>query len=198
LSSTSRRGSIHDLSPLESGGVEARQGFGLQDHVAAGFCLDMIGESRLVQVWCETQDDITLILDGQGGHEVEFVQVKGHDLDQLWSVAKLYERERKNTASKVAGRSILEKSLSNDRCVEPCSFRIVTCRPVQSELSVLTHPLGSSYRSTSEAAEAMRRLIEQLQVKLGQIESENGNGIDFWSLLAKYPQPSGGFKSFCS
>ena len=105
-----RRESIHDLPPLETGGVEARQGFGLQDHVAAGFCLEMIGVSRLVQVWCETQDDITLILDGEGGQEVEFVQVKGHDLDQLWSVAKLCERERKNKGSTASSRSILEKS----------------------------------------------------------------------------------------
>jgi hypothetical protein len=42
--------SIHDLSPIETGGVEARQGFGLQDHVAAGFCIQMMKDTRLAQV----------------------------------------------------------------------------------------------------------------------------------------------------
>ena len=69
--------SIHALPPLETGGVEARQGFGLQDHVAAGICIELVVNPTLKQVWCETQDDITLIWDAPDGELVEFVQVKG-------------------------------------------------------------------------------------------------------------------------
>ena len=53
--------SIRDLPPLETGGTEARQGIGLQDHVAAGFCILMITAADLAEVWCERHDDITLV-----------------------------------------------------------------------------------------------------------------------------------------
>ena len=53
--------SIHDLPPLETGGIVARKGFSFQDHVAVGFILEMYENENLEQVWCETQDDITLI-----------------------------------------------------------------------------------------------------------------------------------------
>ena len=67
--------SIHDLEPLEQGGVIARQGFSYQDHVAVGYLLDMANNSAagrtLVAVWCEADDDITLIWQRDGGDEVE-------------------------------------------------------------------------------------------------------------------------------
>jgi hypothetical protein len=34
--------SIHELEPLECGGTANRQGLLFQDHVAAGFCIDML------------------------------------------------------------------------------------------------------------------------------------------------------------
>ena len=52
-----QRLSIRDLPPLETGGVEARQGIGLQDHLAAGFCIHMITTPDLTEVWCERHDD---------------------------------------------------------------------------------------------------------------------------------------------
>lgn len=85
--------SIHELPPLEIGGTFARIGFAVQDHVAAGHCLDMLEDSTLSQVWCETQDDVTLLWMTASGEEVEFVQVKSNELDQLWSIAKLLEKE---------------------------------------------------------------------------------------------------------
>jgi len=48
-------------STLERGGVEARKGFELQDHVAVGFLIDLLTTPGLLEVWCETHDDITLI-----------------------------------------------------------------------------------------------------------------------------------------
>ena len=81
--------SIHDLPPLEIGGVKARQGFQIQDHVAVGFCIQMLLKPNLLQVWCETQDDITLISENDGVEQVEFVQVKSNELNQLWSISEL-------------------------------------------------------------------------------------------------------------
>ena len=76
--------SIFDLPPLETGGVESREGLAFQDHVAAGFCLEMLLDPTLEEVWCETQDDITLIRKPNGKIQVEFVQVKRNENDQLW------------------------------------------------------------------------------------------------------------------
>lgn len=62
----------------------------MQDHVAASWCLRMCDDVSLIEVWCETSDDITLYWDvGTDVHEVEFVQVKSDRIGQLWSVALL-------------------------------------------------------------------------------------------------------------
>ena len=70
--------SIFDLEPLEHGGEDARQGFGLQDHVAAGLCLEMLRNPSIREIWCETHDDITILseIDSTKAISVEFVQVK--------------------------------------------------------------------------------------------------------------------------
>ncbi|WP_366055795.1 dsDNA nuclease domain-containing protein [Gimesia sp.] len=75
--------SIRNLSPLERGGVEARKGFEFQDHIAAGFLIDLLVHSELLEVWCETHDDITLIWQETSDLVVEFVQVKALALNQL-------------------------------------------------------------------------------------------------------------------
>ena len=162
--------SIYDLPPLETGGIEARQGFRFQDHVAAGFCLDMLLNDELREVWCETQDDVTLIWTNGNGIRVEFVQAKSNKLNQLWSVAKLCERKKKKN-----GTSIIEKSLAYDRCSEPTSFRIVTSRDVQGDLSPLCLPLGDPDR-LPKAAE----LASVLDEKVGTFTSPNGNSCEFW------------------
>ena len=53
--------SIHGLRPREQGGVVARQGFAYHDHVAVAFYLQMLANPQLASVWCEADDDITLI-----------------------------------------------------------------------------------------------------------------------------------------
>lgn len=169
--------SIHELPPLETGGVEARRGFGIQDHVGARFCLELLDNPHLRQVWCETQDDLTLIWNKNGQDDVEFVQVKGDEFDQLWSVAKLCERKRKN-GQVVVGSSILERSLVYDRCSEPCCFRLVTTRPVQNELKPLTYALGSHGRSSSQGS--IESLIPLVGDRVGNFKSENNNGHDYW------------------
>lgn len=169
--------SIHDLPPLERGGVVARHGFDVQDHVAAGFWLSLLDAAELLEVWCETHDDITLIWLGTSGQEVEFVQVKSNELDQLWSIAKLCEREKKDKAQK-HGTSIYERSLANDRCTEPCRFRLVTCRPVQSELAVLTFPHSAPDRATKLAE--INALAKQIDTRANGFLSSKGNGSSYW------------------
>ena len=178
MSSAAHPKSIHVLRPLETGGVEARQGFGLQDHVAAGFCIEFTSNCSLQQVWCETQDDITLIWETPDGELAEFVQVKGNEPDQLWSIAMLCEREGKSKAKKV-GTSILERSLMYDRCLEPCIFRVVTSRPVMAELEILTYSLESDYRCT--AVEVHGKLVASLTAAVGDFQSENSRCCKFWA-----------------
>jgi hypothetical protein len=169
--------SIHDLPPLERGGVIARQGFDVQDHVAAGFFLSTLEIQNLHQIWCETHDDITLIWSASSGEEIEFVQVKSHDLNQLWSIAKICERERKDKAP-TTGTSIYERSLANDRCSEPCRFRLVTCRPVQSDLVVLTLPHTAPDRVAKKAD--IDALSQEIESRANGFLSTNGNGPAFW------------------
>jgi len=165
--------SIHELRPLESGGVIARNGLNYQDHRAAGFCLEMLGDKTLSQVWCEDQDDITLIWQVNGQEEVEFVQVKSNEFDQLWSAAKLYERKKAQKDT-----SILERSLAYDRCKEPCRFRIVTAHPVMPELSALKlapdHPNRAGKKAEIDA------LRDKLDEHLDRCMSPNGHDISFW------------------
>lgn len=169
--------SIHDLPPLERGGVVARHGFDVQDHVAAGFFLSLLDTAALIEVWCETHDDITLIWQDSSGHEVEFVQVKSNELDQLWSIAKLCDRDKKDKAPQ-AGTSIYERSLANDRCKEPCRFRVVTCRPANSELTVLTLPHSAPDRTSRQAE--LDALSKEIETRANGFVSSNGNGPSFW------------------
>jgi hypothetical protein len=170
--------SIHDSPPLETGGTNARHGFGVQDHVAAGFCLEMLRDNNLRQVWCENQDDVTLIWETSSNEEVEFVQVKALELDQLWSIAQLCSRDRKG-GNEIIGTSYLERSLAYDRHIEKIRFRFVTTRPVNAELKSLTCKLNSSARKMAEAK--LANLINSFGEKIGDFKSPNGNGYGFWA-----------------
>lgn len=166
--------SIHELDPLEAGGTAARQGFLFQDHVAAGFCLEMLVSGRLNAVWCETLDDVTVIREDGDAEVVEFVQVKAESLDQLWSTARLYAREGKKV-----GSSVLEKLLANDGCEESCRFRMVTRRPVVEELRVLEAGLGAEVRE--QGSEKMKSLCKKLEEHLEGARSPNGHGPTWWA-----------------
>ena len=132
--------SYRNVPPLEDGGVISRRGLEFQDHVAAGYCIDMLADPKLLEVWCESLDDITLIWSNGQQEEYEFVQVKTSTFNHLWSVAELCKQEKKG------GSSILEKSLANERGSEECRFRIVTSWDINSDLKVLKLPLNSPAR----------------------------------------------------
>jgi hypothetical protein len=172
--------SIFDLEPLEHGGEDARQGFGFQDHVAAGLCVDMMLDGSIKEIWCETHDDITLLFEIDTTKElrVEFIQVKAHELDQLWSVSKITGREPVGNG-KALGKCIVEKSLANDRCREPCCFRIVTARPIKDELEILSLARGCEART--KAAEKLAELATTLMEKLAEVRSPNNNDATFWA-----------------
>lgn len=169
--------SIYQLEPLDIGGIEARDGFAFQDHIAAGFCLDLLVNASLQEVWCETHDDITLVW-LPSPITVEFVQVKGASLDQLWTVAKLCERESKANGQ---GHCILEKSLMQDRCQETARFRIVTSRPVKTELEILTLPLDATGRNGDTGLKALTSLNESIRPRVGEFRSPKGNDFQFWT-----------------
>lgn len=165
--------SIHDhIPPLETGGIIARDGFLFQDHVAAQYCIQMLTDRDLKEVRCESQDDITLVWGDQGSNYIEFVQVKGNRLDQLWSLAKVCEQDGK------IGSSIIERLFANDRFNEDARFRIVTRRDVKKELSILKLPLTSPSRTSSEAKH--RTLCEGVTKKHPNLTSGKGNDISYF------------------
>ena len=176
MESVKSQQSIHDLPPLEVGGVTARVGFAFQDHVVVSFCLEILENPDLREVWCETQDDITLIWVIGEHQEVEFVQVKDLKFDHLWSVAELCKRSKQG--SRGLGTSILEKSLAHDRCSEPCRFRIVTSWEVNKDLAMLKFPLTSPVRERSN--KDFDSLCEHVSGYVSDFTSENGNNHVFW------------------
>ena len=154
--------SIHELPPVETGGIIARKGFSFQDHVAVSFLLDMYENEELEQVWCETQDDITLIWSKNSNHCVEFIQAKSSNLNQLWSVAELCKQGKKDIKGAIkTSPSILERSLQYDRCKESCCFRIITSIGPNKELSLLKMPIKSYQRiHNSEKLDILKKKIK--------------------------------------
>lgn len=163
--------SIRDLAPLETGGRRAREGFLFQDHVAAGFLIEMLECSELDEVWCEAHDDITL-LRTRDAPEVEFVQVKSEIRDQLWSLSRVCARDGGRV-----GTSVYEKSLANDRkTIEHRSFRLVLVQGV-------VRPLRR-FHAPEHAPDATRDLTTLRRVldnwPLASVRSPAGNGADYW------------------
>ena len=179
--------SFRDLDPVEQGGRTARAGFEYQDHVAAGKCLDMLLGGELREVWCEAEDDIVLVLVIDGVEWFEFVQVKGTDLGQAWTVAKLCEHEPAKNG-KAQGRCIVDKSLTHDRGAEKCRFRLVTQWQPEECLAVLKLALGKP-RDGSKAEVATA--ASNLSKKLASCVSPNGNGIGFWAEVTVWEVQAG-------
>jgi Cap4-like dsDNA endonuclease family protein len=93
LPETKRWPSIDHARPSEQGGSIARIGFTYQDEVAVGFLIDMLSDPLILKIHCETHDDIVVVRTADSLAIAEFVQVKGAELDKLWSVADLCRRE---------------------------------------------------------------------------------------------------------
>jgi Cap4 dsDNA endonuclease len=167
------RKSIHSLLPFESGGRSARQGFAYQDHIGASFCIDLLGNTTINEIWFENLDDLTLIHNKNDSTIVEFVQVKATHPTSRWSFANLTFKDSGS------GQSIFEKSFNQCRCVEPIKIRIVTCYDVNDELNILTHYLDSPIRLNK--TDKINILEKQFIKKFGEsFCSPNGLTIREW------------------
>lgn len=168
--------SIFNTVPNDFGGINARRGFAYQDEVAAYFYLEMLSNQSLIEVSCETYDDILLVWQEDNEKILEFVQVKADHIDQLWTIAKLCKREK--TGDTGIGSSILEKSFERDQYFEKSRFRLVTCRQIESNLKLFNYGLSHEYRSpTSPLFEKIKTDIERY---FKGIISKKGNTLDFW------------------
>jgi hypothetical protein len=166
--------SVEEVAPAEEGGPVARTGFNYQDEIAVGFLLEMLEDPTILKVHCETHDDIVVLRKPAPPEIVaEYVQVKGSEVDKFWSVADLCIR----TKAKV-GSSIYETSLARDKHCERSQFRIVTLRPVNQELKVLTYDRNSLNRKPQDAKVA--DLVKAIDQKCPGAKSGKDNGAAFW------------------
>ena len=165
--------SVDDVQPDDEGGPIARTGFNYQDEIAAGFLIEMLEDSSVLKVHCETHDDIVIVrqIDGSALRIAEFVQVKASEDDKLWSVADL-------CAKKGKAASIYEKSLARDKHKEESRFRLVTLRPVVSDLKFLTFPLGAPGRETD--GKDFVSLNAELEARFPKLKSPKGNDAKYW------------------
>lgn len=167
--------SVDDVKPSEEGGPIARSGFNYQDEIAVGFLIEMLETPSLLKVHCETHDDIVLVraLDGEVMRRAEFVQVKASEPDKLWSIADLCARKK----SKI-GTSIFEISLARDKHCEESRFRLVTLRPVVSDLEMLTFPCGASGREANGVR--FKALKSKLDQRFPGLKSPKSNEAAYW------------------
>ncbi|MBV9569446.1 MAG: DUF4297 domain-containing protein [Hyphomicrobiales bacterium] len=170
---------MNDFS--DAGGVAARVGFKYQDHVAASFVLEMIGDRRVVQIECETSDDITRILNLGGSVIPEYVQVKTTDRDSKWNAKEICARERKNEPT-----SILEKSLLADKHQPNARFRIVTRRSVNATLQPMLEPLEKR-----DSGGEISALAKRLKAKFPKTTSKANHDVEYWTLNTVWDPRSG-------
>jgi hypothetical protein len=169
---------IREIRPADSGGSVARAGFAFQDHVTASFCIEMLVQPSLKEVWCETYDDVVLVWSENGSELIEFVQVKSDKHDQLWTPSLLCQREKRKEESGKLGTSIPERSLSRDCCAETACFRLVTAWEVSNDLRILK--LSREHADRSPTSSAFKELVAQIQPKIGEYKSTKGHGCDSW------------------
>lgn len=168
--------SYRDLDPLEQGGRTARDGFDYQDHVAVNKCLDMLLPDGPQEVWCEAEDDLVLVWLVDGKEEFEFVQVKGTDIEQAWTVSILCRAETGKDGKKKP--SIVQKSLAHDRGLESCRFRLVTRWQPDKFLNVLQINLDK--RSEPAIRSRLKTAATKLPAPARSWRSQNGHGVEFW------------------
>ncbi|MER8501505.1 dsDNA nuclease domain-containing protein [Mesorhizobium sp. M0208] len=163
--------------PKEQGGPVARQGFSYQDEIAVGFLLDMIEDAGLTKIHFETHDDLILVRalgTTQGKPTAEFVQVKAGEPDKLWSVADICQRKKKDAV----GTSIFETSLGRDQHDEVASFRMITLRPVISDLAPLAYAFGADGRRPG--CDALTALESALNARFPGLRSPKNNDCRYW------------------
>lgn len=164
--------SIDDTMPVEEGGPIARSGFNYQDEIAVSFMIEMLEDSLILKMHCETHDDIVIVraINGTAERIAEFIQVKASEPDKLWSIADLCSGKK--------GRSIFEVSFARDRHCETSRFRLVTLRPVSGDLKMLTFPFGATGRESN--GKRFKALHSELDKRFSGFKSKKGNGVAYW------------------
>ncbi|MCS3933984.1 hypothetical protein M2175_009015 [Bradyrhizobium elkanii] len=170
---------MDDIS--DAGGVAARIGFKYQDHVAASFVLEMIGDPRVTQIECETSDDITRMLQLGGRRFPEYVQVKTTERDKNWTATEIAKRSSETSPS-----SLIEKSLLADKHQPDARFRIVTRRSVNAALRALLDPVDKRDPNGEIA-----HLATKLKAKHPKTISSGGHDLAYWTMNALWDPRSG-------
>ena len=140
--------------------------------MAVSFLIDMLGDVSIAKIHCETHDDIVIVRVVDPFVFAEFVQVKGAELDKLWSVADVCKRDNGQ------GSSIFERSLGRDQHDELARFRIVTLRPVVDDLKLLTFPREGTGREP--CGPRFLKLNSELVERFPAARSVKGNGSCYW------------------
>lgn len=157
--------------PSDAGGVSARQGFKFQDHVAAGFALQMIRDVELVRIECETADDILLVWMVDGREKYEYVQVKTTEGSSKYSKKEILRRDPAGSNP----TSLAEKSLICDKyCAAPL-FRIISKRDVNNYLRPLKIDRLSAGRANVQS------IASDLVTKY-KTNSPNDKNLEYWAM----------------
>ncbi|ACS59108.1 conserved hypothetical protein (plasmid) [Rhizobium leguminosarum bv. trifolii WSM1325] len=164
---------VDPYAASDAGGVKARQGFTFQDHVAASFLLDMLSDPALLQVECETGDDIALRWLRNGADVTEYVQVKITDGESNWNLTEICERRAKRV-----GTSLVEISLGTDKFPVDALFRFISIRDVNHTLRPLKTPRDRRFQP--HVVDALTKLGTQISNKLRGVTSPNGKSVPEW------------------
>lgn len=150
-------------SNSDAGGVAAKKGFLYQDHIAVRYLLKLASDTTILEVQCETIDDISLkVHDGSGLH-LRHIQVKTTDGTKKWSSEEL------------CSSGIYEKQLKLDKAVIPAKFTIISTRDVgSSSVKVLVFP------KNQRDAQKRQALINVIKRHHKKLLSGNGNGAEYW------------------
>lgn len=152
--------------------MAGRRGHKFQDHVAASLLIDMLDDPSLLQIECETADDVTLrwVIDGVAINE--YVQVKTTDGDTKWSVTELVTRDKSRP-----GTSVAERSLACDAHNEISLFRLVTVREPRGNLVHFKTPRNERRAS----AGSMTLAAAPFQSKYPGFKSKNDRTLAYWA-----------------
>jgi hypothetical protein len=165
------KGLIDPARASDAGGIAARRGFRIQDHVAARIALEMLHDPTTLQLECETGDDIVLRRNEAGTLVNEYVQVKTTEADSKWNITELTVREKARK-----GSSVCEKSLLCDKHGDTAWFRFVTTRAVSNKLIPFTR-----LRSNRTNDTAFANLVSSFSRRYKDTKSTSGRGLEDWS-----------------
>jgi hypothetical protein len=165
------------LNPLiipaasDAGGIAARRGFRVQDHVAARLALEMLQTPDIEQLECETGDDIILRRADRGMPVNEYIQVKTTEAEGKWSITELTARDKSRK-----GSSVCEKSLLSDRFGGTAWFRFVTTRAVSTKLAPFLRA-----RTNRDGFAAFDDLVATFRKRYPDVKSGTGLGLGEWA-----------------